>query len=60
MQSVAATTRPAGMLYPAFPRRRGTTIAKLAGLMAVSAIGVAISGAVMLTATILMISSLFG
>jgi hypothetical protein len=48
------------MLYPTFPRRRGVTIAKLAGLMAVSAVGAAIAGAVMLAATILLGYSLFG
>jgi hypothetical protein len=60
MQPVPATTRPSGMLYPTFPRRRGVTIAKLAGLMAVSAVGAAIAGAVMLAATILLGYSLFG
>jgi hypothetical protein len=59
MQPAPATTRPAGMLFPTFPRRRGTTIAKLVGLMALSAVGVAFSGAVVLVAAVLFVSNLF-
>jgi hypothetical protein len=59
MQPVAATTRPGRTLSPTFPHRRGVTIAKLAGLMAVSAVGIALGGAILLAATILFVSSVF-
>jgi hypothetical protein len=59
MQPVAATTRLQGTLYPTFPHRRGVALAKLAGLMAVSAMGIALGGAILLGAMILFVSSIF-
>lgn len=59
MQPAPATTRLQGTLSPAFPRRRGVTLAKLVGLMAVSAVGLAMSGAILLAAAILLVSSVF-
>ena len=59
MQPAPVTTRPTGRLYPTFPRRRGVTIAKLVGLMALSAVGVAFSGGVVLVAAVLLVSNLF-
>ena len=59
MQPVPATTRLQGTLSPTFPHRRGVTLAKLAGLMAVSAVGITLGCATLLAATILLVSSIF-
>jgi hypothetical protein len=60
MQPVPAATRLPGTLSPAFRRRPGVTLAKLLGLMALSALGLTVAATVMLAATVLFLTSLFG
>jgi hypothetical protein len=59
MQPVPATTRLPGTLSPTFPRRPGRTLAKIVGLMAVSAVGVTLSAAIMLAAAVVLVSTVF-
>jgi len=60
MQPAPATTRLSPVLFPVLPRWRPSTVAKIAGLIALTASATAVACALVLATAFVLLSSLAG